>query len=109
MAHLTIYGQLDSSPSILSTAGGRKVAQLSVVERLQWRGGDGSLHKGEALYHRVLVFGDDAERSMRLRKGDTVLIEGNSQAETYINEDGEEVPQGITVSASHIGISLSSY
>lgn len=50
MAHLTIYGQLDSSPSILSTAGGRKVAQLSVVERLQWRGGDGSLHKGEALY-----------------------------------------------------------
>jgi single-stranded DNA-binding protein len=103
MAHITIHGNLDSEPKLHTTAGGRKIAEIRVIETLQWHDGQGASHTSEAGCHTVFVSGADAEHSMLLHKGDTVLVEGQSYVDNSIDEEGGE---GTKVSALYIGVSL---
>ncbi|WP_192498696.1 single-stranded DNA-binding protein [Ornithinimicrobium pratense] len=108
MAHVTIHGTLASDPKILSTGGFREIVLLRVVETLEWYDGEGSRHTGESEHHVVIVSGPDAENSMSLRKGDTVLVEGHSYVGTLTDEAGEE-REMTQVSALHIGVSLDKF
>lgn len=105
MAHVTIHGNLASDPSLYDTEGGGKVAQLRVIENPRWRDDQGTWHSGEAEGHTVVLFGADAQHSTRLRKGDTLLVEGHTYVDTWTDEQGKE-RRAPKVRAKHIGVSL---
>lgn len=105
MAHVTIHGNLASDPRFYDTNEGGKVAQLRVIENPRWRDDEGTWHDGDAEGHNVVVFGADAEHSTRLRKGDTVLVEGRTYVDTWTDGEGKE-RRTTKVRAKHIGVSL---
>lgn len=105
MAQITIHGNLASDPKLYETEGGGKVAQLRVIENPRWRDDQGTWHTGEAEGHNVVLFGADAGHSTRLRKGDTVLVEGRTYVDVWTDEAGEE-RRTVKVRAKHIGVSL---
>lgn len=105
MAHVTIHGNLAVDPKLYDTNDGGKVAQLRVIENPRWRDENGEWHSGTAEGHNVILFGADAEHSTRLRKGDTVLVEGRTYVDTWTDEEGKE-RRTTKVRARHIGVSL---
>lgn len=105
MARVTIHGNLAADPKLYDTSDGGKVAQVRVIENPRWRGEDGTWHTGEPEGHNVVLWGADAEHSITLRKGDTVLVEGDTYVETWTDDQGQE-RKTTKVRARHIGISL---
>ncbi|WP_298752911.1 hypothetical protein [uncultured Serinicoccus sp.] len=104
MAYIVIHGSLVAHPQVL-TAGGREIARLCVQEAVQWFDEAGVSHLEEGQRHTVVLSGEDAKLSARLRVGDTVLIDGYS----YVEDDSEGGGEGdgrATVSAAHVGVCL---
>lgn len=83
-----IVGNLGSDPDIRSTAGGARVANLSVATSRRWTDRAGQQQE-KTEWHRIVLWeklADVAERY--LKKGDQVYIEGEIEYRSYEDKDG---------------------
>jgi single stranded DNA-binding protein len=71
---VTLIGNLGRDPELFQTQNGRAVARLSIATNEVWMK-DGERQR-RTEWHRVVVWGPRAERTMELRKGMPVYVEG---------------------------------
>lgn len=90
----TAIGNVGKDPEIRTTAGGRKVAQISLATNRKWRGPNGeSQEKTE--WHRIVVW--NSERGPKwaeiveqhVKKGDQLFVEGRIEYRQYQGQDGQ--------------------
>lgn len=95
-----LIGNLGQDPDVRTTAGGARVANLSVATSRRWTGRDGQ-EQEKTEWHRVVAWNggdrgpklaDVAERY--LKKGDKVYVEGEIEYRSY--EDAEGTTRYVT-------------
>jgi len=89
MNKVILAGNLGQKPEIRETKGGMKVGNFSVAtnERVK-RDGE---YVDETQWHRVVVFGKEAENCERfLDKGSKVLVEGRLRVSDYEDKEGNK-------------------
>jgi single-strand DNA-binding protein len=89
---IMLIGNLGADPEVRTTAGGTKVATLSVATSRSWTNQSGERQE-KTEWHRVVLWNnrnrgmaDTAERY--LKKGDRVYIEGRVEYRTWEDRDG---------------------
>lgn len=89
MNRYEVIGNLGKDPVINTTAGGLKIATISVATS-EYAGKDGSRQaKYETVWHTVKCFAELAEYvSNNIAKGDTVFASGRMVVETWDKKDG---------------------
>jgi single-strand DNA-binding protein len=84
---ITLIGRLGRHPELRTSKTGTPWCRLAVATNRPARDGDG--WKEETDWHRVKVFGSDAERCDRmLRAGSLVSVEGTMTYDHYEDKDG---------------------
>jgi single-strand DNA-binding protein len=85
-----LIGNLGRDPELRFTQGGTAVATLNIATtRSYTKGGQGGERVEETEWHRVTVWGKDAENANKyLTKGRQVYIEGRLQTRSYEDKDG---------------------
>jgi single-strand DNA-binding protein len=88
MNHITIYGNLGKDPEV-KTVGEKKVAKFSVATTRRGKDKDGNKITD---WHNVILWDKLAELSETyLKKGSSVIIEGELQYRNYENKEGIKV------------------
>tara|TARA_Y100000114_G_scaffold153109_1_gene172483 strand:+ start:146 stop:547 length:402 start_codon:yes stop_codon:yes gene_type:complete len=89
MNKVIISGNLGQKPEIREAKSGVKVGNFSVATNSRVKKGDEWVDHTE--WHRVVVFGKEAENCERwLDKGSKVLVEGEIRSRKYEGKDGIE-------------------
>jgi single-strand DNA-binding protein len=90
---VTLIGNLGADPEVRSTAGGQRVATLSVATSRQWSNAAGERQE-KTEWHRVVFWNtkfsqlaDIAEKY--LKKGDKVYVEGRIEYRTWEDREGK--------------------
>ncbi|MDH3498385.1 MAG: single-stranded DNA-binding protein [Gemmatimonadota bacterium] len=88
-----LIGNLGADPEVRSTAGGQRVATLSVATSRQWNNAAGERQE-KTEWHRVVLWNsrisqlaDIAEKY--LKKGDRVYVEGRIEYRTWEDREGK--------------------
>lgn len=85
-----IIGNLGADPEVRTTAGGTRVATLSVATNRRWTGRDGQMQE-ETQWHRVVAWNKLAEVvEQYLKKGDRVYVEGRIQYRQWEDQNGQK-------------------
>lgn len=85
---VTLVGNLGADPEVRSTAGGKRVATLSLATSRKWKNRDGEPQE-KTEWHRVVlwdVLADIAEQY--LTKGSAVYVEGEIQYRKWDDKEG---------------------
>jgi len=83
---ITIIGNVGRDPETRTTAGGQKVARLSVATSEKWATGE------RTYWHRVTVWGKLADVvEQYVKKGDRIYVQGRMEYDTY-EKDGQNIP-----------------
>lgn len=86
---VTILGNLGRDPDLRYTQSGSPVANLSVATTRKWRNKQTNEMQEETEWHRVSVFGQQAEHCNNyLAKGRQVYVEGRLHTRSYEDKDG---------------------
>ena len=83
-----LIGNLGADPEVRTTAGGHRVAQLSLATSRSWTSAQGEAQE-RTEWHRVVVWGklvDVVEQY--LRKGERIYVEGEIQYRSYEDSEG---------------------
>lgn len=84
---VTLIGRLGRHPELRTSKAGKPWCKLAVATNRRKKHGEE--WKEETDWHRVTVFGDDAERCDRmLRAGSLVAVEGTMTYDQYEDKDG---------------------
>lgn len=84
-----IVGNLGADPEVRYLPSGAAVCNLSIATTEKWK--DGEETKEETTWHRVTLWGKQAEVAGEyLKKGSAVYIEGKIQHRKYKDKDGNE-------------------
>jgi single-strand DNA-binding protein len=90
---VTLIGNLGADPEVRSTAGGQRVATLSVATSRQWSNAAGERQE-KTEWHRVVLWNtkfqqlaDIAEKYVK--KGDKVYVEGRIEYRTWEDREGK--------------------
>lgn len=84
-----LIGNLGRDPELRYTQGGGPVASLSVATTRKWRNKQTNEMVEETEWHRVSVFGVQAEHCNNyLSKGRMVYVEGRLRTRSYDDKDG---------------------
>jgi single-strand DNA-binding protein len=84
-----LIGNLGRDPELRATHGGGSVCSLSVATTRKWRNKDSGEMQEETEWHKVVAFGQQAERCNNyLAKGRMVYIEGRIKTRSYDDKDG---------------------
>jgi single-strand DNA-binding protein len=84
-----LIGNLGRDPELRYTQGGGPVASLSVATTRKWRNKQSNEMVEETEWHRVSVFGQQAEHCNNyLSKGRMVYVEGRLRTRSYDDKDG---------------------
>ena len=90
---VTLIGNLGADPEVRSTAGGTRVATLSLATSRQWTSGTGERQE-KTEWHRVVLWNnkgsglaDVAEKYMK--KGDKLYVEGRLEYRTWEDREGK--------------------
>jgi single-strand DNA-binding protein len=84
-----LIGNLGKDPELRYTQGGGPVANLSVATTRKWRNKQSNELVEETEWHRVSVFGQQAEHCNNyLSKGRMVYVEGRLRTRSYDDKDG---------------------
>jgi single-strand DNA-binding protein len=85
-----LIGNLGRDPELKFTQGGTAVCNLNIATtRFYTKGGQGGERVEETEWHRVVVWGKDAENANKyLTKGRQVYVEGRLQTRSYEDKDG---------------------
>lgn len=85
---VTLGGNLGSAIELTQLAAGHRVARVSLATNEFFRGKDGT-PKSQTQWHRIVAWGDTAERMQRcLGKGSFVIIYGKLVNRQYLDRDG---------------------
>lgn len=83
-----ILGNLGADPDLRSTKSGKPVASLSIATSEQWLDDKGEKQE-RTEWHRVTVFGKQAEAVARYKKkGDELYVSGSMHYREYVDKDG---------------------
>ena len=77
-----IAGHLGRDPEIRYTGSGRAVANFSVATSERWKDKEGEW-KTETEWHRIVAWNQLAEKCDKLRKGDSVFVEGKIKSRSW--------------------------
>jgi single-strand DNA-binding protein len=84
-----LIGNLGRDPELRATHGGGSVCSLSVATTRKWRDKAAGEMREETEWHRVSVFGQQAEHCNNyLAKGRMVYVEGRIKTRSYDDKDG---------------------
>ena len=85
---ISLGGNLGAEPKVRTTKNGKKVATLSLATNRSYP--EGEEWKTVAEWHRVVVWGFDAERiENTCTKGSKLAVEGRVQYRTWETDEGE--------------------
>lgn len=88
---VTLIGNLGKDPEIRSMQNGGKVANLSVATSESWKDKSSGDKKEKTEWHKVVVFGPQAETAERfLKKGSKVYLCGSLQTRKWTDKDGND-------------------
>ena len=83
-----ILGNLGQDPELREMDSGKKVCRLNVATTRRWRSKDTNEQVEETEWHRVSVWGPQADPCMKyLKKGRQVFVEGRLRTSSY-EKDG---------------------
>ncbi len=83
-----LIGNLGADPEVRSTAGGTRVATLSVATSRSWSNQSGERQE-KTEWHRAVLWRQLADIAERyLKKGDKVYLEGRIEYRTWEDRDG---------------------
>lgn len=84
-----LIGNLGRDPELRYTQGGQAMTNLSVATTRKWRNKQTNEMVEETEWHRVAVFGQQAEHCNNyLSKGRMVYVEGRLRTRSYDDKDG---------------------
>jgi len=93
-----ISGRLGFDPQVAYTKSGIPVVNLSVANNRSLK--DGNERKTVADWHKVVVYGRDAETICQYaRKGSTLAFNGRLQNEKYVDREGNQRTSTILVAS----------
>lgn len=85
---VVLIGNLGADPEVRSTAGGARVATLSVATSRSWNNQSGERQE-KTEWHRVVLWRQLADIAERyLKKGDKVYLEGRIEYRTWEDREG---------------------
>lgn len=87
-----ILGNLGADPEVRNTAGGSRVAKLSVATSTSWKDQQGQWQE-KTEWHRVVAWQNQtgprrADLAEKLRKGDKVYVAGQMTYGSYVDREG---------------------
>ncbi len=83
-----LIGNLGADPEIRSTAGGARVATLSIATSRQWNSQSGERQE-KTEWHRVVLWSGLADLADKyMKKGDRIYVEGRIEYRTWEDRDG---------------------
>jgi len=85
MNTVTLIGRLGRDPEIRMTRNGLAVASLSVATSYL-----DSNRQERADWHNVVIYGDDANEVAQLKKGDKVIVVGQSRTRSWEDQQGQK-------------------
>ena len=85
---VVLIGRLGKDPEVF-TGKETKVARLSVATTTYKKNADGTFTE-ETEWNRVVVFGDNVNRTEKMHKGDWVMVEGTLKTSKYTDKNGVE-------------------
>ena len=89
---VTLIGHVGADPRVIQTKTGNYVTNFSLATSRYRKTGETAEQETE--WHRVVVFGKQAEiASERVKKGCIVYVEGRIHYDTFTGKDGTERPQ----------------
>ena len=84
-----ILGHLGADPEVRYTQSNQPIANLRIATTESWNDRQSGERKEQTEWHRVVVFGRQAENcSKYLAKGRQVLVEGSIQTREWQDRDG---------------------
>lgn len=98
-----IEGNLAKDPRTFQHSNGPGV-ELRVIETPRVQDDDGAWRDGKSIAHTVVAWGALASRGASLRKGDRVLVVGETYIHRWTDDDKERTAE--RVRAEHLGLSL---
>jgi single-strand DNA-binding protein len=98
----TILGNLGKDPEIRTLNNGDRVCNLSIATSETWKDKSTGEKKEQTEWHRVTIFNDGLAKvcEQYLKKGDTVLIQGQIKTRKWTDQQGvDKYSTEIVVSA----------
>lgn len=97
-----LSGRVGNDPELKSSAGGVPYLRLSLATHSYKKGGEGEKAHKTTHWHRVMVFGNQAETcAANLRKGSSILVDGSLEIRTYTDKEDRKVTN-VSVIANRI-------
>lgn len=85
---ITIVGRLGKDPEHKTAANGTTVCSLNVATSRSYKQGDD--WKEEVHWHRIVCFGQSADRAKDYRKGDVLIIQGDVRYRKWTDNNQQE-------------------
>ena len=86
-----IIGHLGADPEVRYSAEGAAITNISVATSFNWRDRNTGERREETDWHRVVLFGRQAEVAGEyLKKGSQIYIEGRLRTRKWAGQDGIE-------------------
>ena len=87
---VTLIGNVGNDPEIRATAGGTRVAKVSLATNRSWNDGSGQRQE-KTEWHRIVMFGKVAEIAGEyLKKGSQAYFEGRLQTRKWTDKEGQD-------------------
>lgn len=86
---IILIGNAGQDPEIRKLENGTSVAKVSLATKESWKDKDGNW-KDETQWHTLQLWRDLADRSVNIKKGSLVYVEGKVTYRKYTDKDGVE-------------------
>jgi len=86
---VTIIGNLGANPELMQLQSGQMLCTFSVATSESYKDDTGQW-QDRTEWHRVVAWGNAADKAARLAKGQTVYIEGKIQTRKWQDKDGND-------------------
>jgi single-strand DNA-binding protein len=91
MNRVTLFGNVGKDPEVRVTNDGTKIATLTLATSERWKDRGTGEAKERTEWHRIVVFGGQAEVIEKyVKKGDKLLVEGSIQTRKWVDQAGVE-------------------
>jgi single-strand DNA-binding protein len=91
MNKVLLYGNIGKDPEVKRLESGKIVAKFSLATNKNWTNPQGEKIK-ETSWHNIILWGKLAELAEKyVKKGDSLIIEGEISYRSYENKEGQTV------------------
>jgi len=85
-----LIGRLGAVPEIRTVGDNRKVATLRVATWITWKNKSTNEFESKTEWHRVIAWGEQAERIAKMQAGDLVYVEGRIETRKFTDSNNVE-------------------